>query len=100
MTKSKSPRKKEPKPYPLRETYKGREIVIKSPEESRELGVKTAEEGEVLLVEIDKRPIEVLQQGPQEFFSIYLPYKTYPSPLDLAKDVIDYVPSFKSKTGS
>jgi hypothetical protein len=100
MANSRSPKKKGTGAYPARETYKGREIVIRSPKESPELAERAPEEGEVLLIEIDGRPIEVLQKGPDEFHSVYVPYKAYSSPLDLAKDIVDHVPSFKPEAGS
>ncbi len=79
---------------PIRETYKGKEIVIHSPEESRTLMASSPEHYQMLLIEIDSQRIEVLQEGSNEYHSVLLPYKAYESPLELAKDVIDYVPSF------
>lgn len=98
-------KQKESKAYPSHHKYKGREIVIKPKVQALEAADVAAAalpegaEAKLLTVEIDGRPIEVLQEDAQAFYSYYLPYQTYPTALDLAKDVIDYVPSFKSKAG-
>jgi hypothetical protein len=86
--------------YPLQETYKGRQITIKAPEEAPALEAGIAEGAALLVVEIDDDSFEVLQEGPQSFQSIILPYSIYESPLELAKDAIDYVPRFKTGAGS
>lgn len=54
----------------------------------------------MLTVEIDEDSFDVIQTGPAEFESIILPYQTYDSPVELAKDAIDYVPRFQSRSGS
>jgi hypothetical protein len=98
-------KQKEGKAYPNRHKYKGREIVIKPQADALEATAASASalpegaEVALLTVEIDGRPIEVLQEDREAFYSYYLPYQTYPTPLDLAKDVIDYVPSFKPEAG-
>jgi len=98
-------KQKESKAYPSSHKYKGREIVIKPKAQALEATAASAaalpEGAEVALltVEIDGRPIEVLQEDAGAFYSYYLPYQTYPTALDLAKDVIDHVPSFKSRPG-
>ena len=100
MKHSKSPGTEGKARYPMRKTYKGRKIVVRSPEESLKLVKKAPDEGELLIIEIDGRPLEVLQKGRTEHHSAYLPYKAYSSPLDLAKDIIDYVPSFRIGAGA
>lgn len=82
---------------PKRETYRGREIVVQ-PAEADHRRAAVAQEGadrDLLRVEIDGRPIEVLQEGPNSFYSVQLPYQSYASPMELARAVVDHVPSFK-----
>jgi hypothetical protein len=98
MPSPKSPTKKG-EAYPKKATYRGRQIVIRSPRESR-AAAQTAGGGTMLIVEIDGRPIEVEQAGPAEFHSVHVPYKAYSSPMELAEAVVDTVPSFKPGTGS
>jgi hypothetical protein len=99
MTKKKG-KPNESQDYPLQETYKGRQITINAPEEGPALESDIPEGAALLVVDIDDDSFEVLQEGPHSFQSIVLPYSIYESPLELARDAIDYVPRFKTRAGS
>ena len=70
-----------------RETYRGRTIVVKT------VGGKPQ-------VSIDNKAVEVLQEGPDKYVSDFLPYTSYPTLLELAKQVVDCVPDFKATAGN
>jgi hypothetical protein len=46
-----------------------------------------------IIVQVGGKSIEVIKKG-NRYYSIYLPYSTYPSVSELAKKVIDVVPGF------
>jgi hypothetical protein len=46
-----------------------------------------------IVLQIGGKSIEVVKRG-NGYYSAYLPYATYPSVAELAKNVIDFVPGF------
>ena len=98
MNEKKSTGKKRETSWPERTTYKGRTIVITAaPTPDGEAKARSATEGQTLQVAIDGQPLDVLQTEPRRFESIRMPYRTYESPLDIARDVIDFDPAFRSR---
>lgn len=70
-----------------REAYKSREILIETAE---------TDENQVRL-SIDGKQIDVVRDENSGKYATYtLPYQEYSSIEDLAKDVIDYLPSFRT----
>jgi hypothetical protein len=70
-----------------REAYKSREILIETAE---------TDENQVRL-SIDEKQIDVVRDENSGKYTTYiLPYQEYSSIEDLAKDVIDYLPSFRT----
>ncbi|MBW4491682.1 MAG: hypothetical protein KME26_00940 [Oscillatoria princeps RMCB-10] len=71
-----------------RRTYKNREILIKTDDSEPQLL-------------ISGKQIDVARDAASGRYSTsYLPYEDYESIEELAKDVIDYVPSFKRDLGN
>ena len=98
MSDKKSTGKKREASWPGRTTYKGRTIVITAahtPDGAAK--ARSAAEGQMLQIAIDGQPLDVLQTEPRRFESIRMPYRTYESPLDIARDVIDFDPAFRSR---
>jgi hypothetical protein len=77
-------------------TYKGRTITIRATGDDRTRTLEAAAPNlrEQVVVEIDDRSF-VAQVEDGAYSSILMPYRSYESPVNLAKDVIDYVPAFK-----
>ncbi|MDH3602443.1 MAG: hypothetical protein OEU26_22745 [Candidatus Tectomicrobia bacterium] len=66
------------------QTYKGRDIRI-----STEAGATQ--------LSIDGRNIDIVQdEDSGQYGTSYLPYRNYSSVVELAQQVIDYVPDFRS----
>ena len=67
------------------EEYKGNTIVV-------------SEEGDVPGLKIGDADIEVsVEEGTGRYSSPHLPYTDYPSVSDLAKQIIDVVPGFRTE---
>ncbi len=77
-------------------TYKGRTMTIRATGDDRKpaLGAEAPDAPEQIVVVIDEQSF-VAQVEDGAYSSILMPYRSYDSPVDLAKDVIDYVPAFK-----
>ena len=77
-------------------TYKGRTITLRATRDRSKRVAKAAapDVREQIVVEIDERTF-VAEVEDGAYSSILMPYRSYESPVDLAKDVIDYVPAFK-----
>jgi len=73
---------------PKKEIYKGREIVFEIPDDDNYVGE--------IRVEIDGQHLHVIRLEDGTYGAHLLPYSNYPSLLELAKDVIDKVPQFRS----
>jgi hypothetical protein len=71
------------------ENYKEKEIIIET----------SGNEGKNIRMSIDGKHIHVMSlEG--KFSSHYIPYIDYPTPLSLAKAIIDNVPEFSNKLNS
>ena len=98
MSEKKYTGKKRETSWPERTSYKGHTIVItaaRTPDDAAK--ARSATEGQALQIAIDGQPLEVLQIEPRRFESIRMPYRSYESPLDIARDVIDFDPAFRSR---
>ena len=78
------------------EKYKGREIVIEISDNSVYSGghEHSGGQGSQLRLAIDNRDIHIMSLSGGYYSSHYLPYEEFPSPLLLAKALIDKVPLF------
>ena len=70
-----------------KETYKGRQIII-----------KTDVKGEQLYIG-GKRIDTYLDKASGRYNTSHLPHAEFQSLMDLARNVIDHVPAFKTKPG-
>ncbi|WP_367106831.1 hypothetical protein [uncultured Psychrobacter sp.] len=77
--------------YPKSIEYKGRKITFsKLPSSDKSQKIL-----QVLKVEIDEEAFEVVEFRNGSFESGLLPYSSYSTPIELAQDVVDYVPDFR-----
>ena len=81
-----------------RSTYRGLEIIIKEPSRvnrsaPKSNGLKTRALAKQTL-KIGDKTIEVTQSGPKNFVSNELPYRSYKSLEELAREIIDTSPNF------
>ncbi len=91
--------------YPKSTEYKGRKIKFSDLHDSdlpnkaalsvEERSDKSQVPLQILKVEIDDKAFEVRELRDGSFKSTILPYASYSSPIDLAKDVIDNVSEFR-----
>jgi hypothetical protein len=72
-----------------KESYKGKEIIIDTPNAHGHEGHEHH-----IHLSIDKRDIHVMQLSSGKYSTHYLPYEKFPSILTLAKALIDKVPLF------
>ena len=77
----------------LKETYKGKEIVIEIHPHNHPHG---GHHGGKVDLSIDGKHIHVMSVD-NKFGSHYIPYVDFPSPISLAKAIIDIVPEFNNK---
>jgi hypothetical protein len=81
------------------EKYMGREIIIEIFDNSDHSGghEHSGGHGQQLRLAIDNRDIHIMPLSSGYYSSHYLPYEKFPSPLLLAKALIDRVPLFSEK---
>ena len=75
-----------------KETHKGYEIVIED-------DVTAAGDQQIENLKIDNKQIDVSELEPGRYSTSYLPYTTYNSIIDLAKEVIDHTADFDTLSG-
>jgi hypothetical protein len=85
------------------EMYKGLEIIIETGEMGKSEALMDHEHGEGghhggAELTVDGEKIHVMKTKDNLYASHYLPYTTYPSISDLAKNIVDTVPHFRYKT--
>jgi len=78
-------------------SYKGRAIRVHKPQRIDFAGLYDESDIRTVAVEIDDRSIEIFRMEKEEYESTLIPYRSYKSPLDLVRDIIDYEPSFQRR---
>jgi hypothetical protein len=78
-----------------RETYKGREIVVRTGEDAPAEGAAGLEDagragGEAVDVKIDGKNIFVIKNSSGSYIASGFAFDPQPSPMDLARKIIDY----------